>query len=308
MTKVSTVAAYMTNQSDIFHYNASVAAELEDNFATGYEWWTETGAYDPYWSQFAYYTGSSRASYYSNNTASEEPSNTIGIFAPTYLWDSTPSSSRYAYSIGCDFGISIPLIDELEGDFTPNVNYAATVYAMIGYSSQYSYNPTHAYLKGNNPAGTDRLGSPVVFLNGHASYDNLLLGDTVDSGERRCGVYYGADFTSSTTGYTYAGLQSRNLAGVKLISFVGCETAATSTNLCTRAVAGVNGADAALGFTDNIHSRSPEGQLWLQKYNDALAFGYTVDDAVEYAKALVLGSDLSTYADVIGKGWIVITP
>jgi hypothetical protein len=309
MADLPTVGAYMTNQSDTFNYDADMSTALEGYFETGYDWWTEIGSTDPDWSQFAFYSGSTRASYYSGLAASEEPANTIGILAPSIWWQSShPDTSHYAYSIGHNFGIDIPLIVDDEGDFTPNVDYAATVYAMIGYSSQYSYNSTHAYLKGKNPAGQDRLGSPVVFLNGHASYYNLLLGDAVDPPERRCGVCYGTDFTSGDTGYTYAGLQSRNLSNVKLISFVGCETASTSDNLCTRAVAGGNKADAALGFIDNIHSRSPEGQLWLQKYNDALAFGYTVDDAVEYAKALVSGSDLSTYADVIGKGWIVITP
>jgi hypothetical protein len=202
----------------------------------------------------------------------------------------------------------MPFFDDYEGDFTPNVDYAATVYAIIGYSSQYSYNPTDTYLTGKNPAGTDRLGSPVVFLNGHASYYNLLLGDAVDPPELRCGVHYGTDFTSSTTGYTYAGLQSRNLSGVKLISFVGCETAANSKNLCTRAVAGSNGADAALGFIDNIHSRNPEGQLWLQKYNDALAFGYTIFDAVEYAKSFAPDSDLADFAQIFGDSSTTITP
>jgi hypothetical protein len=305
------VATFMLNKETTSPvvYTQDTVNFLEHCFAVGGFWWETSGYDDPDWSDFAYYSGSTRASYYSNNPLSEEPTDTIGIFAPSSLWpagDSPPP--RYAYSMGHDFGINMPFVVDDEGDFTPNVDYAATAYAIIGYSSQYSYNPTDTYLTGKNPVGQDRLGSPVVFLNGHASYYNLLLGDAVDPPERRCGVHYGTDFTSSATGYTYAGLQSRNLSGVKLISFVGCETASTSDNLCTRAVAGTHGADVALGFTANIHSRSPEGQIWLQKYNDALAFGYTVDDAVEYAKALATGSDLSTYADVIGKGWIVITP
>jgi hypothetical protein len=83
---VPTVAAYMTNQSDTFNYDASVAAELEDNYAIGYEWWDDGVFKDPTWASYAYYTGSSRASYYSNTTASEEPATTIGIFAPSTLW------------------------------------------------------------------------------------------------------------------------------------------------------------------------------------------------------------------------------
>jgi hypothetical protein len=186
------------------------------------------------------------------------------------------------------------------------VSYAATVYAMLGYSSQYSYNPTYTYLRGNSPANKDRLGSPVVFLNGHASYDSLLLGDTIDSNEYKCGVYYGMDFTSSTTGYTYAGLQSRDLSGVRLISFVGCETATTSDNLCTRAVDG--GADVALGFADNITSRSTEGQLWLRKFNDALVFGCTIREAVDYADGWAPTSNLRNHRQIEGDDSVTITP
>jgi hypothetical protein len=105
---------------------------------------------------------------------------------------------------------------------------------------------------------------------------------------------------------------------VRLISFVGCETATAADNLCTRAVDGGAGAGAALGFTDNIHSRIAEGQFWLQKYNDALAFGYSVDDAVGYADAYANVyrvehgessiTDLATYHAVFGEGSTTITP
>jgi hypothetical protein len=82
ISTVPTVAAYMTNRSFPVVYDASVEAALNGYFQTGYNWWMSTGQFDPYWSQFAYYNGSSRASFYSNNPLSEEPVDTIGIFAP----------------------------------------------------------------------------------------------------------------------------------------------------------------------------------------------------------------------------------
>jgi hypothetical protein len=82
INSVPTVAAYMLNKSFPIVYDASVEAALNGYFQTGYNWWMSTGQFDPYWSQFAYYNGSSRASYYSNNPLSEEPVDTIGIFAP----------------------------------------------------------------------------------------------------------------------------------------------------------------------------------------------------------------------------------
>jgi len=234
-----------------------------------------------------------------------------GVIDEGYAWwngdGGTYGTPSYAYSIGHDFGFDNPFDpDGHAGDYTPNVYYASTVYGTLGYFSYYSYSPTHAYLEGTGPSGTDRLGSTVVFLNGHANYNCLLCGDNGDPPEYRCGVYYGADMTSPTTGYIYAGLASRDLSGVRLISFVGCYTASTYESLCTNAVAG--GADAALGFTDEITSTSAEGRLWLRKLNDALAFGYTVDVAVVYADGCAPTSDLAAYRHIEGDGTVTIAP
>jgi hypothetical protein len=334
---VPTIAAYMTNQSDNFNYNASVAAELEDYFELGYEWWTETGSYDPAWSQFAYYTGSSRASYYSGTAESEEPAATIGIFAPSYLWDSTPSSSRYAYSIGFDYG-SKDSNDphDYEGDSTPSAYYAATVYGMAGYSSYYSFYPTYEYLSGANPGGAGRLESDVIFLCGHASPISLAFGDVGGSPDNMCGVYYTGDQDNrSTSGYWYAGLQQqgRDLSGVKLISFFGCDTAgysgdaaSQSDNLCTRATDSSrdngNYADAALGFTDSIYPfygfsidgwlfgdpLNASGPEWIKRYNDALVAGCTVNAAVDYANGINTFNDWGESAHIEGDGSITIVP
>jgi hypothetical protein len=97
LADVPTVATYMTNKSVPVTYTQGTVDDLEANFATGGSWWNTTGSDDPYWSDFAYYTGSSRASYYSDNTASEEPAYTIGIFAPTLWWVDTgvsPAAAR----------------------------------------------------------------------------------------------------------------------------------------------------------------------------------------------------------------------
>jgi hypothetical protein len=88
MADIPTVGAYMTNQIDetYFVYDASVSQKLEGFYSDSYTWWVNTGINIPYWSQFAWYSGSTRASYYSNNGESEESDETIGIFAPSVLW------------------------------------------------------------------------------------------------------------------------------------------------------------------------------------------------------------------------------
>jgi hypothetical protein len=313
-------------------------------FNVGRFWWEETGYDDPDWSDFAYYSGSTRASYYSNNTASEEPYNTIGIFAPSSLWpagDSPPP--RYAYSIGGDFGVEWLWNTEfigrpdLAGDCTPGVLYAADAYGMAGYASYRNTRPTVDYLKGKNPGGsTDRLGSDVVFLFGHGDYHFIVFGDYEYAGlfgtetvasDYMCGVWCDSDGQSQDTQFKYAGLSGRDLSGTKLISFVACNTAGYlngdddgnnhfDDNLCKAAMD--CDAQAALGFTGKIHPFNDSGLYWLQKYNDALVLGYTVDDAVIYADAYANAymiehgedsvTDLVTYHDVRGKGFTTIIP
>lgn len=208
------------------------------------------------------------------------------------------SAVEYAYSIGHDFGIDKPFVSDYEGDFTENVSYAATVYGMLGYKSYYNYNPDYNYLRGKNPGSADRLGSSVIFLNSHAAYNNILCGDTVDDDEHRCGVHRDTDFTSTSSGYTYAGLESWDLSNVKLISFVGCNTASTDDNLCTKAVK--MGADCAIGFTSNIHSRTSDGKKWLVCYHNALANGSSVEEAIDAATTAVPNSDLGDFVDPSG--------
>lgn len=208
------------------------------------------------------------------------------------------SATEYAYSIGHDFGINIPFVSDYEGDFTENVHYAATVYGMLGYTSYYSYNPDIDYLKEDNPSGVNKLGSSVIFLNGHANYDNILFGDTVDDEKHKCGVNKDTDCTSSKTNYQYAGLKSRDLSNVKLMSFVGCNTASDTDNLCTTAVAG--GADCAIGFTSNIHSRTTDGKNWLIYYHNALGHGSSIEDAIDAATIAAPNSDLGDYVSTFG--------
>ncbi len=84
--KVGDVVAYMTNQSDDVVYTDVTEATMEDYFAQGYNWWNTTGK-DSAWGEYAYYNGSTRASFYDGNDESEEPVDTIGIFQPSALWD-----------------------------------------------------------------------------------------------------------------------------------------------------------------------------------------------------------------------------
>lgn len=223
------------------------------------------------------------------------------ISATSLSASAATTSTKYAYSIGVNHGGWAWLFGGLQGDFTPNVNYASICYGMISNTTSYkNYQPNYTYMRGNNPDGTRRIASNIVFLNGHANYDNLCFNYDNNNGDYATGVYIGNDYDSPSSGYKYVGLGSTNMNTCDHISFVGCSTAANGNyNLTWKAVN--KGANSALGFTDSIHSRSNDGKGWLQKYNDALANGYTISRALTYAANFYSSSDLGTYAKIYGS-------
>ena len=213
----------------------------------------------------------------------------IGILLEESAFAAT--STKYAYSIGVNHAST----DELTGNFTKNVMYAATCYGMMdNFVSYYQTSPSVLYLRTErNPNGVRKLASDVVFLNGHGNNTSIVFGKTLGSG-----VYYG--YNAYSTNYQYAGLKSiGSMSTVDLISFVGCSTAGGSSNLPSVAVE--LGATTAVGFTDNIIYRFNDGPRWLQRYNDYLAQGYTVRQAVNYASACYPDCTLSLYVKIYGS-------
>lgn len=205
------------------------------------------------------------------------------------------TSAQYAYSIGVNHAST----DSVSGDFTANVHYAATCYGMMNnFTSFYQYAPSVEYLRAEtNGNGVRKLASDVVFLNGHASPTAMGFGEAVGSG-----IYYGYDAYSGSGSnlIQYAGLRSiGSMSTVDLISFVGCATAGGNTNLPSVAVE--LGATTAVGFTESIISRFDDGPRWLQRYNDYLANGYSVRQAVNYASACYPDCTLSQYVKIYGS-------
>ena len=93
---VPAVVKYMTNQSDSVTYTNKIAAKMERNFQAGLTWWNQVGSKKADWAKYAYYNGSSRASYYDGKAASEEPANTIGIMAPSSIWQASAEQVDFA--------------------------------------------------------------------------------------------------------------------------------------------------------------------------------------------------------------------
>lgn len=75
------------NESTVDTYGANNTSKLNSYAQIGYNWYKQTAG-TKYTKTYAYYNGSSRASYYSCDSAQNEPKNTIGIFEPSTLWTS----------------------------------------------------------------------------------------------------------------------------------------------------------------------------------------------------------------------------
>ena len=83
---VAAVVNAMTNNSTASYSASTDGAKVLANANEGYVWWETTGKTEDAWKDFAYYNGSSRASYYGGGSAAEEATDEIGIFQPSALW------------------------------------------------------------------------------------------------------------------------------------------------------------------------------------------------------------------------------
>lgn len=199
-----------------------------------------------------------------------------------------------AYSVGTKWPAGTY---QAGSDFTVNVMNASNAYGWLdGYTSYYSTEPTYSYMKGS------RLGtSQVYFINGHASPFRI---DVVSKDENnyRTGIsiYGDGDGICDATKdeWIYAGLDGRSMSGTKLITFAGCQTGKGTTNLVKKAVA--QGAKSSVGFKENVTSRFGDGPKWMQKYNNLLGNGNTVQKSITSAVAAYPNCDLSDY--VIASG------
>lgn len=203
------------------------------------------------------------------------------------------ASTTYAYSIGVNHGTQN---SGYTGDFTPNVIYAKNAYDNLNnVSSIQILQPTKQTLLSSNPNGNRILASKIVFLNGHATPTQMIFN------HNNAGGNYYALVTSSYDGSNGAGLLSINMSTCKLISFVGCQTGnlSYSNNLVRTAVA--QGAKVAVGFKEDISSRTTAGRGWVNKYNEALGNGKTVSASIRAAVDSYPNSTLSTYVILAGN-------
>lgn len=178
---------------------------------------------------------------------------------------------------------------------------ACDLYAIAGYTSNYTTEPTVSIMRGNFQDGTKRIQSDILFFSGHGNTNSVVFNFKNKGGNYKTGVYNSEDWTSTSSGYGYVGLKG-NMGSVKLITLAACETA-SGTNNITR-YAKDQGADAAVGWTTTVGASSHT--KWLARYNDKLATGSTVYAAISYANSFSYSDNAVKNAYVYGNGNITI--
>lgn len=212
---------------------------------------------------------------------------------------SVSAANRTAYSIGVRYyeTSSASSYD----NFVTSATNAQSAYSKISdiTSSRTQY-PTTTTLK-------NHVNDNVIFLNSHANYNVIAFRYKNTSGTYvQTGYVSGNDMTA-TDGATYVGLSGRSMSNVELITFAGCKTAyvVNGSNIAYTAVS--RGAKCSVGFSDEIVSRNTAGQAWLKSYNNYLANGCNVGEAVSKATKDNPTSNLGKYVTIYGYGANKIT-
>ena len=199
----------------------------------------------------------------------------------------------YAYVIGCNYADGGP-------QNVQNVEMVAACYDNIpGLDVRSMTYPTSASMTAFNPVHFYRIGSSVIFGNGHASARRMTF---IAGGNQNNKTGFAIDPTESNV---FAKICNTDMRGVRLISFVGCHSASNNENLCTVSVD--QGAKCAVGFDDFITSTSSANRMWLQTYSQYLAENYSVSYAIAKASQ-VPNSDLGDSVIIEGAPWTQICP
>lgn len=158
-------------------------------------------------------------------------------------------------------------------DTREDATNASSAYKKAGYTVVTLKNPTKSDFTNT------RLKADILFLSGHGNEDVLSFGT------------YKFVCQSGTANSNYTNLWN-TAKNQKLITFAGCNTAggnknggstSTNNNIVKRAVD--RGADVAVGWTTTVSAGSHTN--WLKRYNNALADGKSVSQAINAANSYI---------------------
>lgn len=185
--------------------------------------------------------------------------------------------TEYAVCIGAEYGDGLNTADD-------EIN-AYNVFDGIGYASEFCIVPTYEYLDGTNPDDSDRLGSSIVFLDGHGEYNHIKFESPNLSNTSNKTYTTGVSTKQESferDGNTYVSIRNKDVSNSRLMVFSACYTAkevSGEKNLTQYAV--IRGAETAIGWREKIAEEA--SAVWNERFLDKLSDGYTVKDAALYA-------------------------
>lgn len=208
---------------------------------------------------------------------------------------------EYAICVGAEYDGFPSTEDPI--DTSDDAINAYNVFDEIGYTSEFCIVPSYEYLDGTNPDGTDRIGSSIVFLDGHGEYNHIRFESFRLQGTNNkiynTGVSTIEEEPENGGDNIFVPIKSKDVNNSRLMIFSACYTAQPNEdeyNLTEYAVR--RGAETAIGWTDKIGEQSSAD--WNERFLDKLAIGYTVEAAALYADEY-FQSD-STITDWVIKG------
>lgn len=191
---------------------------------------------------------------------------------------------EYAFCVGVDFADEDGLDDD-NINTIPAAEKAHEVLERMGYNSTLSILPNYYLLEGQNPDGTERLGSSVVFLDGHGAYDHVRFHTSdleyTDHANYNTGVstkydsYDGDGFLGKAR---FATLKDRDISNSRLMIFAACETAnedGGGRNIADYAQR--RGVETTIGWRNKINDVDMKN--WCTEFFNNLRSGYSVLDA-----------------------------
>lgn len=195
---------------------------------------------------------------------------------------------EYAISVGAEYDG----FGEDEIDTSDDAINAHNIFDEIGYNSEFCIVPSYNYLNGENPNGTDRLGSSIVFLDGHGEFDHIRfesfrLQGTNDE-QYNTGVSTKEKEVSGDNESEYVSIKSKNVEDTRLMIFSACYTAEPNDEYNLTEYAVRRGAETAIGWRDRISEQASAD--WNERFLKKLSIGYSVEEAAEYADEIFSSS------------------
>ena len=225
------------------------------------------------------------------------------------------NEEEYALSVGADFrsydpGNSNKYPDNDDIDTTGAARHIRNLLRDTDYyNAAYIDEPTYDELDDTNDDGTDRLGSSVVFLDGHGAPTHIkFYFNNNDDEPIVCGVSTNVrNVEHDSEEFEFVRLSRKEIES-RLMVFAACATAdepESSSKKNLPEYAADNGAECAIGWVEDVETGALTG--WNEDFFERLLDGYTVYESALYADKKYPGNEVTNW-EIYGNEDCIIWP